>query len=165
MILADMDANFCNCEWKPEKLSSSTGFEPVNSRYRYHALTNWTMKPLMMENQTHKWPIPIVSGLIAQLAKASHRYREVTGLNPVEVLNFSGFYVRNFVNCVLNCDDHSLLDFTSAVQYMRYFIYNFSFIPHGFIRTHKWAAPNVSGFIAQLVRACLLYTSPSPRDA
>ena len=31
-----------------------------------------------------------VSGFIAQLIKASHRYREVTGSNPVEVLNFSG---------------------------------------------------------------------------
>ena len=27
------------------------------------------------------------------------------------------------------------------------------FIPHGNIGTHKWPAPNVSGFIAQLVRA------------
>ena len=27
----------------------------------------------------------------AQLVRASHRYRKVTGSNPVEVLNFSGF--------------------------------------------------------------------------
>ena len=40
---------------------------------------------------THKWPVPNVSGFIAQLVRASHRYREVTGSNPVEVLNFSGF--------------------------------------------------------------------------
>ena len=32
-----------------------------------------------------------VSGFIAQLVRASHRYREVTGSNPVEVLNYSGF--------------------------------------------------------------------------
>ena len=32
-----------------------------------------------------------VSDFIAQLVRASHRNREVTGLNPVEVLNFSGF--------------------------------------------------------------------------
>ena len=31
-----------------------------------------------------------VSGFIAQLVRASHRYREVTGSNPVEILNFSG---------------------------------------------------------------------------
>ena len=30
-------------------------------------------------------------GFIAQLVRASHRYREVTGSNHVEVLNFSGF--------------------------------------------------------------------------
>ena len=38
--------------------------------------------------RTHKWPAPNVSGFIAQLLRASHRYREVTGSNPVEVLTF-----------------------------------------------------------------------------
>ena len=52
-----------------------------------------------------------------------------------------------------NCEDHILLDFASAVLYMKHFIDHFTFIPHGRIRTHKWLAPNVSGFIAQLVRA------------
>ena len=33
-----------------------------------------------------------VSGFIAQLVRASHRYREVTGSNPVEALNFLGFH-------------------------------------------------------------------------
>ena len=32
-----------------------------------------------------------VSGFIAQLVRASHRYRKVTGLNPVEVLIWSAF--------------------------------------------------------------------------
>ena len=107
-----------------------TGFEPVTSRFRCDALTNWAMKPLTLGaghlwvlmvpwgmNQwwngiwnesymncgyeikwgydlrirTHKWPAPNVSGFIAQLVRASHRNREVTGSNPVEVLNFSGF--------------------------------------------------------------------------
>ena len=31
----------------------------------------------------------IFCGFIAQLVRASHRYREVMGLNPVEALNFS----------------------------------------------------------------------------
>ena len=35
-----------------------------------------------------------VSGFIAQLVRASHRYREVTGSNPFEVLTFSGFYTQ-----------------------------------------------------------------------
>ena len=44
--------------------------------------------------RTHKWAAPNVSGFIAQLVRASHRYREVTGPNPVEVLTFSGFYAQ-----------------------------------------------------------------------
>ena len=40
--------------------------------------------------RTHKLPAPSVSGFIAQLVRASHQYREVTGWNPVEVLTFSG---------------------------------------------------------------------------
>ena len=45
-------------------------------------------------------------------------------------------------------------DFKFAVQYhMKHFIYHCTFIPHRLIRTHKWPPPNVSGFIAQLVRA------------
>ena len=98
-------------------------------------------------------PPPNISGFIAQLVEASHRYHEVTGSNPVDVLTFSGLYIHNCINCFHNWEDNSLLDFTSAVQYMKYFIYNFTFIPLGLLRTHKWPVPNVSGFIAQLVRA------------
>ena len=32
--------------------------------------------------------------LPSQLVRASHRYHEVTGSNPVEVLTFSGFYTQ-----------------------------------------------------------------------
>ena len=32
--------NLSNCEQKPEKVRTSTGFEPVTSRYRCDALTN-----------------------------------------------------------------------------------------------------------------------------
>ena len=41
-------------------------------------------------------------------------------------LNFSGFYIRNCINCIHNCEGHSLLGFTSAVQCMKDFIYNFT---------------------------------------
>ena len=34
------------------------------------------------------------SGFIAQLVRASHLYREVTGSNPVEVLKLSGFFTQ-----------------------------------------------------------------------
>ena len=37
---------FSNCAEKHEKFRTSTGFEPVTSRYRCDALTNWAMKPL-----------------------------------------------------------------------------------------------------------------------
>ena len=56
-----------------------------------------SMKPLTL-GAGHLWVLmtfvgsaPNVSGFIAQLVRASHRNREVTGSNPVEVLNFSGF--------------------------------------------------------------------------
>ena len=73
--------------------------------------------------------------------------------------------IHNCLNCVHNCDDHSLLDFKSAAQYMKHFIYHFTSILHGLIRTHKWPTPNVSGFIAQLVRAshrCREVTGSNP---
>ena len=106
---------------------------------------------------THKWQAPKLSGFIAQFVRVSHRYYEVTGLNPVEVLTFSAFYIQNCINCFHKCEDHSLLHFTSAAHYTKYFIQYFRFIPHRLLRTHKSPAPNVSGFIAQLVRASHQY--------
>ena len=58
--------------------------------------------------RTHKWPVPKVSGFIAKLVRASHRYREVTGSNPVKVLSFSGFYTQLLKLRSYNYDDHSL---------------------------------------------------------
>ena len=49
-----------------------------------------------------------------ELVGESHRYREVMGSNPVEALNFSGFYIHNCMNCVHNCEDHSLLNLNSV---------------------------------------------------
>ena len=43
------ERNLCNCVKKPEKkFRTSTGFEPVTSRYRCDAPTNWAMKPLTL---------------------------------------------------------------------------------------------------------------------
>ena len=53
MILA-VECNFCNCVWKPEKLRTSTRFEPVTLRYRYDTRTNWAMKPLTL-GVGHLW--------------------------------------------------------------------------------------------------------------
>ena len=35
--------------------------------------------------------------------------------NPVEVLTFSGFHIRSCINCVHNCEDHSLLDWLTVL--------------------------------------------------
>ena len=44
--------------------------------------------------RTSTGPAPNVGGFIAQVVRASYRYREVTGSNPVEVLNFSDFFTQ-----------------------------------------------------------------------
>ena len=106
---------------------------------------------------TNTWQAPNVSVFLAQLVSKSHRCRGVTGSNPVKVLTLSGFYILNWRNGIHNCEDDSLLDFTSTVQYLEYFTSYIKFIPHGLHRTHKWPAPTVSGSIAQLVRASHLY--------
>ena len=81
--------------------------------------------------RTHKWPAPNVSGFKAQLVWASHRYREVTGSNPVEVLIFSGFCIRNCINCVNNCEDHSLHKWVPCSIYV-YVRWEFVDFPHRF---------------------------------
>ena len=48
------ERNFYNCLKKPEKFRTSTGFEPVNPRYRCDTLTNWSMKPLTL-GAGHLW--------------------------------------------------------------------------------------------------------------
>ena len=108
------ERNLCNCVKKPENFRTSTGFEPMTSRYRCDALTNWAMKPLTLGaghlwvlmvplgmkppwndiwngSYMNKWPAPNVCGFIAQLVRASHRNHEVTSSNP---LKFSGFFTE-----------------------------------------------------------------------
>ena len=53
--------------------------------------------------------------LHSSVGRASHRYREVTGSSPVEVLNFFQASLHNCKkNCNHNCEDHSSFDFISA---------------------------------------------------
>ena len=54
---------------------------------------------------THNWPAPNVSSFIAQLVEHRTGNREVTGSNPVEVLNFFQASLPNCINCV-HCNDH-----------------------------------------------------------
>ena len=83
----------------------------VNAIY---AIVVRTLKKIQDFNGSGCEPATNISGCIAQLVRASHLYREVTGSNLVEVLNFSGF-LCNCINCVHNAEDHSSFDFISAV--------------------------------------------------
>ena len=63
--------------------------------------------------------------------RASHRYREVTGLSPVEVLNFFQASLRNGKNCDHNCEDHSSFDccLCCTEYYLEDVIQMLSFVP------------------------------------
>ena len=59
------------------------------------------------------------------LPDASVNWKFVTvALDILGLLLSPSNYQRNSIKCVNNCEDHSLLDFTSTVQYLKYFIYN-----------------------------------------
>ena len=64
---------------------------------------------------THNWPAPNVSGFIAQLVEHRTGNREVTGSNPVEVLNFFQAFLRNCIICV-HCNDHFFIFNTVKTQ-------------------------------------------------
>ena len=89
------------------------------------------------------------------------------GLKPVEVPKFFFFWwggegggglICNCLNCNYHCDNHIfiwnmylLCHFISAVHiWFISYIVNTHFF-HRDIWTHNWPAPNVNGFIAQLV--------------
>ena len=80
MIIVVMNAISAIVYRSLKNVRTSTGFEPVTLQYLCDA-----------------------RGFIAQLVRASHRYREVTGSNPVEILTFQ-VSIRNCLNCVHNCD-------------------------------------------------------------
>ena len=54
---------------------------------------------------------------LSSVGRASHRYREVTGSNPVEVQNF--FFQASLLNCIncVHCDDHFFI-FISFPQFI-----------------------------------------------
>ena len=73
------------------------------------------------------------------------------GLNAVEVLNFFQSFLRNCINCVSLRRSFLHFHLISAIHiWFISYIINIHFF-HGNIWTHNWPAPNVSGFIAQLV--------------
>ena len=76
-----------------------------------------------------QWTYSQRQWLHSSVGRASHRYREVTGSYPVEVLNF--FFqasLRNCINCV-HCDDHFFI-FISFSQFL-YDLFHISL-------THNW---------------------------
>ena len=105
------ERNLCNCVKKPEKkFRTSTGFEPVTSRYQCDALptelwSHWRWEQVNCgficsrerneETGTYKPTIDLLPTSVAQLVEHRSGDREVTGSNPVEVLNFfSGFFTQ-----------------------------------------------------------------------
>ena len=60
--LRSYEHNFYNCVEKPEKFRTSTGLEPVTSRLRCDALTNWGMKPLTL-GAGHLWVLMVPWGM------------------------------------------------------------------------------------------------------
>ena len=62
--------------------------------------------------------------------------------------------LRNCINYVSQLRRSFFICFHFCSSYMIYFIYIFQIhLFHGNIWTHNWPAPNISGFIAQLVTA------------
>ena len=55
-------------------------------------------------------------GFIAQLVEHRTGNAEVTGSNPVDALIFFRLLLSNCLNWKINCDDHSSLSSTTAVQ-------------------------------------------------
>ena len=97
MIPAAVNA-FFNCVKKPEKFRTSTGFEPVTSRYRCDALTNWAMKPLTL-GAGHLWVLMFTWGM----NQRRNDIRNGPYMNCGYEIKWSSdprSYERNFCNCL-----------------------------------------------------------------
>ena len=123
------ERNFCNCAKKSEKFRTSTGFEPVTSRYQCDALTNWAMKPLTLGNG-HLWVLMFPWGMNQRTTARISWLQPRTGIarsrvqTPLKSWIFQAS-LRNCKNCVHNCEDHSYTWFHIRSSYMIHFIYHF----------------------------------------
>ena len=85
----------------------------VNSSSHIHIFTydlfhmHHSLTYLSREHMNPKLTCSQRQWLHSSVGRASHRYREVTGSSPVEVLNFFQASLRNCKNCDHNCEDHS----------------------------------------------------------
>ena len=112
--------------WK--KFKTSREFEPVTSRSPLRCSTNWAtdvgsrsivdsyVPVSSFLSREHMNPQLTCSQRHSSVNRASHRYPEVTGSNPVEVLNFFQASSSNCINCV-HCDDHFFI-FISFPQFI-----------------------------------------------
>ena len=115
---------------KPEKIRSWTGFELV---------INWAHSQCVASKPS--WQI-------------EHRFgiAEVKGSNPVEALIFSSLLLSNCLNWKINCNDHSSLSSTTAVQIwiMSYILHIIS-LPTGDTELNQLTSLPMCDFIVQLV--------------
>ena len=147
--LRSWERNFCNCVEKPEKFWTSTGFEPVTSRFRCDALTNWAMKPLTL-GAGHLWVLMVPWGMNQwwndkmSVAPESRGHGFKSRWSP----EFFRLLYAIAKIALITAKIIASLDFISTVhiRFISYIPFHHWFIPHGTIRTHKWPAPNVSGF-------------------
>ena len=94
-----MNATICNCVRKPEKkFRTSTGCKSV---MRSNIFDQYFIYVRLLFEYTfqRQW-------LHSSVDRASHRYREVTGSSPVEVLNF---FSREHMNPKLTCSQSQWL--------------------------------------------------------
>ena len=147
------ERNLCNCVKKPEKqkIQDFNGVWTRNLAIPVRCSTNWAMKPLTLgagQWWVHMFPW---KKWVLWTAEVKWKWRND---RRSEVLNFfSGFFtqlhkLRSLRRSFLH------FHFISAVHiwFISYIINTHFF--HGNIWTlwtHNWPAPNVSGFIAQLV--------------
>ena len=93
-------------------------FQEKSKQERANVDIVWQLENKNKEIQTLNARVQkvLLFSMVKFLVRASHRYQEVMGSNPVEVLTFSGFNMSNCITCVHNCEDHSSL-------YMRLIFY------------------------------------------
>ena len=125
------------------KFRTSTGFEPVTSRFWCDAISNWAMKP----TDVGSWSFVGSNGPVRNESMMKWYMKwiiyDLRIWNQVKL--WSSQLWEQFCNCVEKPEKFIHDSFHVTFHHW--------FIPHGNIRTHKWPAPNVSGFIAQLVWA------------
>ena len=72
--------------------------------------THYSLTYLSREHMNPQLTCSQRQWLHSSVGRASHRYREVAGSSPVEVLNFFQASLRNCKDCDYNCEDHSSFD-------------------------------------------------------